>query len=382
MKTTEYISCKILKYQNPSSGIQRRDAIKDYTPQVPFNKMKWINTPIQQPVLSQDNRSKWQHEQASKQADKGYNEYMEAKKTEQGLDRLNQFATFTDYAGLATGIGGLLGKGVKSGIKYGLRKSLKRAANNTLKSPELPYNWAENWMDKQGLPSYAQPNWQGDALALTKDRMKNGGFDRLSTLTDNKYYNKFPQENYNNYEEGMREFLLKAEPRKGKSSDFNVKPSNGAVADQYNKFYTEVFEDAPKAFKSPRANNHLTAHEYSHLVYQPDWKNKVGLSVYNPPYNKEYLLSPKSGGLAEQTARGTQLKNYFGLKEGQEITPEMWNYAKKYYTKDMGFDNNMTEWFRGVKNIPEYLKWLNKNSPAIAIPVIGNKTINDNDKTE
>lgn len=27
-------------------------------------------------------------------------------------------------------------------------------------------------MDKQGLPSYAQPNWQGDALALTKDRMK------------------------------------------------------------------------------------------------------------------------------------------------------------------------------------------------------------------
>ena len=74
-------------------------------------------------------------------------------------------------------------------------------------------------------------------------------------------------------------------------------------------------------------------------------------------------------------------KNYFGLKEGQEITPEMWNYAKKYYTKDMGFDNNMTEWFQGVKNIPEYLKWLNKNSPAIAIP-IGNKMINDNDKTD
>lgn len=61
------------------------------------------------------------------------------------------------------------------------------------------------------------------------------------------------------------------------------------MADQYNKFYTEVFEDAPEAFKSPRANNHLTAHEYSHLVYQPDWKNKVGLSVYNPSYNKEYL---------------------------------------------------------------------------------------------
>lgn len=150
----------------------------------------------------------------------------------------------------------------------------------------------------------------------------------------------------------MREFLLKAEPRKGKSSDFNMKPSSGAMADQYNKFYTEVFEDAPEILKSPRANNHLTAHEYSHLVYQPDWKNKVGLSVYNPSHGKDYLLSPSNGGLAEQTARGTQLKNYFGLKEGQ-----------------------------GVKNIPEYLKWLNKNSPAIAIP-IGNKMINDNDKTD
>ena len=128
MKTTEYISCKILKYQNPSNGIQRRDAIKDYTPQVPFNKMKWINTPIQQPVLSQDNRSKWQHEQASKQADRGYNEYMEAKKAEQGLDRLNQFATFTDYAGLATGIGGLLGKGVK----YAGKQAIKRVTRNKM----------------------------------------------------------------------------------------------------------------------------------------------------------------------------------------------------------------------------------------------------------
>lgn len=69
-----------------------------------------------------------------------------------------------------------------------MQRSLKRAANNTSKAPELPYNWAENWMDKQGLPSYAQPNWQGDAIELTKDRLKNGGFDRLASLTENKYY--------------------------------------------------------------------------------------------------------------------------------------------------------------------------------------------------
>lgn len=155
MKTTEYISSRILKYQNPPNGIQRRDAIKDYTPQTPFGKVKRVYTPTPQPILSQDNRNRWQHEQASKQADRGYNDYMEAKKTQEGLNNLNGFLNFTDVMGLGTGIAALLGKGVKSGIKYGLQRSLKRAANNTSKAPELPYNWAENWMDKQGLPSYA-----------------------------------------------------------------------------------------------------------------------------------------------------------------------------------------------------------------------------------
>lgn len=113
MKTAEYISSRILKYQNPPNGIQRRDAIKDYAPQTPFGRIKRVYTPIQQPVLSQDNRNKWQHEQASKQADRGYNDYMEAKKTQEGLNNLNGFLNFTDVMGLGTGIAALLGKGVK-----------------------------------------------------------------------------------------------------------------------------------------------------------------------------------------------------------------------------------------------------------------------------
>lgn len=36
MKTTEYISSRILKYQNPPNGIQRRDAIADYRPAIPL----------------------------------------------------------------------------------------------------------------------------------------------------------------------------------------------------------------------------------------------------------------------------------------------------------------------------------------------------------
>ena len=60
MKTTEYINSKIIKYQNPSSGIQKRDAIKDYRPQLPSERLEKTYTPVPQPVLSQDNRSTWE----------------------------------------------------------------------------------------------------------------------------------------------------------------------------------------------------------------------------------------------------------------------------------------------------------------------------------
>ena len=128
MKTTEYISSRILKYQNPPNGIQRRDAIKDYTPQTPFGRIKRVYTPTQQPVLSQDNRNRWQHEQASKQADRGYNDYMEAKKTQEGLNNLNGFLNFTDVMGLGTGIAALLGKGVK----YAGKQAIKRVTRNKM----------------------------------------------------------------------------------------------------------------------------------------------------------------------------------------------------------------------------------------------------------
>lgn len=48
-------------------------------------------------------------------------------------------------------------------------------------------------------------------------------------------------------------------------------------------------------------------------------------------------------------ARGTQLKNYFGLKEGEKLTPEMWNYAKRHYATDVA-DNNMRTFFKAANN--------------------------------
>ena len=379
----------VIKYQNPSSGIQRRDAIKDYTPQVPFNKMKWINTPTQQPVLSQDNRSKWQHEQASKQADKGYNEYMEAKKAEQGLDRLNQFATFTDYAGLATGIGGLLGKGVKYAGKQAMKKRLLNAANSTSSAALTP----KFSISKEVLPNYAKSNWQGDELALTKDRLANGGFDRLQALKGNqskiaelqKRYGLNPRDydySYDDFSPEGRKALLEAQPRYGKAADFGTTPDIGGGTDRRSGYYTSLFDDA--ANRTPANIAATEAHEYSHFVFDPDKLPPMDAYDFNkiPERFRSYYMGTakeQNRGM-EITARGTQIKNYFGLKEGQPITEDMLKYAAENYVKDRGVDNGMNIFFGGIKDYKKMADWLTKWSPAIATPIIGNKMINDNDK--
>lgn len=143
----KYAGGGIIKYQNPAQPIARRDAIMDYRPNIP-NRIRRA-TPAEhiksmigiygQPEhqVGSDNRSKWQHGQASKQADKSYNDYMETKKAAQGLDRLNQFLTFTDYAGLATGIGSLASKGATYAGKRLMKKGIKALPKD--KFIETPY---------------------------------------------------------------------------------------------------------------------------------------------------------------------------------------------------------------------------------------------------
>lgn len=168
----------ILKYQNPSSGIQRRDAIKDYRPQIQ-EPIKQQYTPTYSEI-SQDNRSEWEKSQSREKADKAYKDYMQAKNTEEGLHNLNGFLTFTDYVGLGTGVGSIIGRGLKYAGKRIARNAVKAAASTTGNSTSLKFG-----IGKEILPDYAKPNWQGNALTLTKDRLKNGGFDRLDALKGN-----------------------------------------------------------------------------------------------------------------------------------------------------------------------------------------------------
>ena len=134
----------IIKYQEPAQPINRRDAIRDYRPNIPnrirkatpaehIQSMINIYGQSEQPIVTSDAKSPWQHQQAHEAASKGYDDYMQAKKYEEGLHNLNGILTFTDYATLATGLGSLLNKGASMAGKQVGKQMAKRAVGKEFK---------------------------------------------------------------------------------------------------------------------------------------------------------------------------------------------------------------------------------------------------------
>lgn len=134
----------IIKYQEPAQPINRRDAIRDYRPNIPnrirkatpaehIQSMINIYGQSEQPIVTSDAKSPWQHQQAHEAASKGYDDYMQAKKYEEGLHNLNGILTFTDYATLATGLGSLLSKGASMAGRYAGKQMSKRVVGKEFK---------------------------------------------------------------------------------------------------------------------------------------------------------------------------------------------------------------------------------------------------------
>lgn len=384
----------IIKYQEPAQPINRRDAIRDYRPNIPnrirratpaehIQSMINIYGQSEQPIVTSDAKSPWQHQQAHEAASKGYDDYMQAKKYEEGLHNLNGILTFTDYATLATGLGSLLSKGVSYAGKRLIKKEIRNAMS-TSGSP-IKGSIAKFNISKESLPDYAKPNWQGDELALTKERLANGGFDRLEkfskysgekaeqfrNVTGTGYRDFYPFEN--DFGKTYRQYLLDSQPAKGTRADFKVNEEFAAFSDRTRNIYTTILDDAPDRYKNPKYRTAVEAHEFAHFAFNP--QRRPPLDVYNPPLtnpHRDYLLGLRDlheyG--TELTARGTQIKNYFGLDKDKPITEDMLKYAADNYVKDKGFDNNMTDFFSGIKNYKEMAKWLSELSPVLVLPLL------------
>lgn len=228
-----------------------------------------------------------------------------------------------------------------------------------------------------------------DAFYLSKLRLNEGGFDKLGIPEDLKLNRpSIGAFSYGQYKgdvqiadriatffspkkggkgSNARDYIKAASPVKSVPG-FEVNPGQAnAVYNKELRQFTNLIDKTPdQSWAKANNTNWVEAHEFTHLV--DDIANSAGRSRKAPPGFKTTKIN-RSGTLSdyftqdnytELTARGNQIKNYFGITDpNQPITKDMWNYARKHYVKDIGVDNNMQELFRSVKDPDKFLDWLN-----------------------
>lgn len=114
--------------------INKNDNIYVKRPEI-VEKIEYKYTiPENKHYISQDNRPEYKKKQDQSNAQYGYDKYIEDKKTKEGTEKLMGFMNFLDYAGLATGAAGLIGKGISKGIKMATKGAVKKSIDNLNKS--------------------------------------------------------------------------------------------------------------------------------------------------------------------------------------------------------------------------------------------------------
>lgn len=273
--------------------------------------------------------------------------------------------------------------------------------------------------------------FKGDNLALVRERLANGGFDKLGIGPDD--YISIPT----NHPLAPLGELVNSAPVDGNVvntnkyafvSDFmNTTPAHVRInareflkqlkavldpTDDYIRDGNAVYNIQEKLMKSPmfgkyfkedqKFKNSITAHEFWHAV--DDVLNNInkkplplGKSIFDKLLKPESIQVPgmdfstipvrvqryfKSHDGTELKARLTQLKNYFGIRDPhQPITVDQWNYARRHYVNDMGADNNMQQLFRAVIDPKAFLDWINpKVASTVGLTSIGTQGLISNNE--
>lgn len=397
----------IPKYQNEGL-VTRQDNTYVAKPTIPPKLIKRTYTPTQS-YVSQDNRSGWQREQGSKKADEEYKKYVEDKKMQQGLENLNGFLNFVDAATIATGVGSVVGKGLRWGGKKVANQLVKRKINGRASDylsrarigdilRESDYITPDNKSYK--LPDYATPNSPKEPLDLHSDRLIKGGFDNIPATVNGKtkfrvgrnawnyrspsqfynvhYYDREPQQYLDNMVQDMHIVndenpadLLYKVANYAKDTDAQATASSGNIyigKDGMFKIFNEYGGN-------PKNIRRVISHEVDHAIHIPAEPPRgfdtgyIDKHISQPGY-----FSNKNG--TELAARGSQLKDYYGLDDpNQEITEDMLRYAAENYVKDTKLDNNMGLFFKSITDWKEAAKWLSKYATIAGVPItINNKT--------
>lgn len=360
--------------------------------------------PIQQPQFVQDNRSGWERQQSYDKAQAVYNQYMQDKKTEEGLRNLNGFLTFTDHATMGLGAGSLLTKGLKWAGKKAIGQVSKNAAKDQLqkvKIGDLLSSGQSLPSRKLELPQYAIPNSPMNPIDLHSDRLIKGGFDRIPGMVGNKkhhqtgaffwpykaksqfydiyYYDRMPQETIDKIVEDFATAVQNVDVPVKEWYQFATEQAtkHGAFATAGTGNVYIGKEGLRKIFNDYGGRNidRTISHEIDHALHIPAESSQGFDLEYlrkSTPSQPSYFIGNNNSELA---ARGTQIKDYFGLDSpNQEITEDMLRYAAQNYVRDTGMDNNMTQFFNSITDWKEAAKWLSKYATMAGIPITINKT--------
>lgn len=142
--------------------------------------------------------------------------------------------------------------------------------------------------------------------------------------------------------------------------------------------FIDLFLEGNPNISNKDVENFIKSHEVEHKIHYPDSdadKSGFDLNKIGDDEVKDYF---KEDHFTEMAARGTQIKNYFGLTDdAQEVTPEMLEYAARNYLKDYGNDNEMKEYFESISDYKKAAKWITDHaSVGLGAYYVGDKIAN------
>lgn len=243
------------------------------------------------------------------------------------------------------------------------------------------------------LPEYAKPASPiGEAWENHKKRLFSGAYERLTgeklrmkngepdpDMLDTNIYDWDDPKVFRDAKYFLGDEYSDDEIREiiDEISGYGVLNGNIIRSKNVDKFIDLFLEGNPN-ISNKDVENFVKSHEVEHKIHYPDSgadKNGFDLNKIDDDEVKDYF---KEDHFTEMAARGTQIKNYFGLTdEAQEVTPEMLEYAARNYLKDYGYDNEMKEYFESISDYKKAAKWITDHaSVGIGAYYVGDRIAN------
>ena len=243
------------------------------------------------------------------------------------------------------------------------------------------------------LPEYAKPASPiGEAWENHKKRLFSGAYERLTgeklrmkngepdpDMLDTSIYDWDDPKVFRDAKYFLGDEYSDDEIREiiDEISGYGVLNGNIIRSKNVDKFIDLFLEGNPN-ISNKDVENFVKSHEVEHKIHYPDSgadKNGFDLNKIDDDEVKDYF---KEDHFTEMAARGTQIKNYFGLTDdAQEVTPEMLEYAARNYLKDYGYDNEMKEYFESISDYKKAAKWITDHaSVGIGAYYVGDRIAN------